>query len=63
MQKYYANRVGEPNAIQTTPKHLVYLFLRNETNFDDSEKTALQRVLESLPVLKQLRDFALTFKH
>ena len=62
MKKHYANQGVEPKAIQTAPKQLAYLFLKDETSFDDSEKTALQSVLESLPALKPLRDIALTFK-
>ena len=62
MQKHYANQVVESKAIQATPKQLAYWFLRDEASLDESEKTNLQRILESLPALKQLRDFALTFK-
>lgn len=62
MQKHYAHQVIEPKAIQITSKQLAYLFLRDEASLDDSEKTNLQRILESLPSLKQLRDVAITFK-
>ncbi len=62
MQKHYANQVVESKAIQATPKQLAYWFLRDEASLDESEKINLQRILESLPALKQLRDFALTFK-
>jgi transposase len=52
MHKHYANQAVEPKAIQTTPKQLAYLLLRDETSFDDSEKIAIQRILESLDVLR-----------
>jgi transposase len=62
MQKHYANQAVEPKAIQTIPKQLAYLFLRDEATLDNNENAKLQSILESLPVLKQLRDFALRFK-
>lgn len=62
MQKHYAHQAVEPKAIQAKPKQLAYLFLKNETSLDNDEETNLRSILKSLPVLKQLRDIALTLK-